>query len=104
MQVPQGRWSPGRCWRSACEDTFEGDEDVASAGTGVSGWGENNFDGPVHDLQNSLVVGVAGNVLGNAGIVAASARRGENDVGGRSSELANSVYVRLAAPVCMNSF
>ena len=47
MQVPQGCRSPGCCWRSACEDTFEGDEYVASAGTGVSGWAENNFDGLV---------------------------------------------------------
>ena len=59
MQVPQGRWSPGRCWLTACEDTFEGAEYVAPAGTGASGWGENNFDGSVHDLPNSLVVGVA---------------------------------------------
>ena len=77
---------------------------VASAGAGILGWSENNFDGPVHDLQNSLVVGVAGNVLGNAGIVAASARRGENDVGGHPLEFENSVCVRLAEPVCMNSF
>ena len=103
MQIPQGRWSPGRCWLTACEDTLEGDECVAPAGTGASGWDENNFDRSVHDLQNSLVAGVAGNVLGDAGSVAASARRGENDVGGHSLEFENSVYVRLAEPVCMSS-
>ena len=104
MQVPQGRWSPGRCWRSACEDTFEGDEYVASAGPGVSGWGENNFDGLVHDLPNSLVDGATGNVLGDMDIVGAAARRGENDVRGDSSQFENSVHVRLAEPGCMNSF
>ena len=80
-QVPQGCLSLGRGSSAGCEDDFESDEYVASAGTGFSGWGEDNFDCPVHDFENSLVDGFAGNVLGDADIVVAAARRGENASG-----------------------
>ena len=103
-QVPPGCLSFWRGSSAGCEDDFEGDEYVASAGTGFSGWSEDNFDGPAHDFENSLVDGVAGNVLGDADSVVAAARHGENASGGRSLKLENSVSGCLAEPVCMNSF
>ena len=42
---------------------------VACEDAGGAGRGEDNFDGPVHDVGNSLVDGVAGNVLGDVDIV-----------------------------------
>ena len=61
----------------ACEDAFEGGEYVSSSGTGAAGWGEDNLGGPLHDFENSVVDGVASNVLGDANIVVAAVRRGE---------------------------
>ena len=72
LQVPQGCRSPGRCWPYACEDAFEGGEYVSSSGTGAAGWDEDNLG----DFENSVVDGVACNVLGDANIVVAAARRG----------------------------
>ena len=73
------------------EDTcVAGRVGVEASGASPKGQGKTQrdmiliFDGFVHDLQNSLVAGVAGNVLGDEGILAASARRGENEVGGHS--------------------
>ena len=75
-KVPQGCLSFGRGSSAGYENDFEGDEYVASAGTGFSGWCEDNFDGPVHDFEISLLDGVAGSVLGDADTVVAAARRG----------------------------
>ena len=65
MQVPQGGCSPGRCWPIAREDSSDGDEYGAPAGGCTSGRGENDADGVVHDLPNSLVDGFTGKVLGH---------------------------------------
>ena len=46
----------------------------------------------------------ASNVLGDANIVVAAARRGENASVSHSPTFENSVFERLTEPVCMDSF
>ena len=55
-------------------------------------------------FENSVVDGVASNVLGDANIVVAAARRGENVSGSHSLTFQNLVFERFAESVCMDSF
>ena len=104
LHVPQDCCSPGRCWPVAREDSSDRDEYGAPAGGDASERGENDADGLVHDLPNSLVDGATSNVLGDMDIVGGCCTTWGECFRGHPLQFENSVYARPAESICMNRF